>query len=783
MRRLRVVWKRIAPIAVPALVLLALVLVMFWRLWTPLEGERRSFAYDAQWEYWGDLQFQVDALGDGQLPMWNPYDRLGYPFHADPQTGTLYPPQWGLWAIATVIGGVPFWLIAMKLVLHLWWAGLGAYLVCARRKLPPAACYLAGILILTSYPVLHNAGSALNWSFAWTPWLLLALDAWAERPTAHRAGLLAFTAAMGVLAGGLAGIWYGLLLAIPWGAIELSRHRGAAVRAGHGPAYTREVLRSLAIAAGLFAALVIAQLSATSALVPDTVRARRGVEFIGTTVFDAVDVVGFFVPRMQGENTYLGLAPILWVGALLIVRPTGRNLIIGAVFVLGALCAMGDRGPVLSALASIVPPFGMFRRAHRYLYVGVVPMAILAAEGMAFLASVTDERTRRALRRGLVIAAGVALGACVVGFAARARSPWAPDQVRDAFGYGVASAVIAGGLSWWLLRGGSEWRRVALGVAVAAVGLELWVYRAKDIEAAMTAVPVARHDDVVRVPDLPLAHRIYDRGWVGFRPGTRLRVRDVGGYEGDPLALSRFETVRQAIVEAPRRMAQVGVAYYFESNEAALRVSAEDQKTMARAGNGRWTVKDPAPAVAWYDTAVVVEDPAAAWRAVSTAPPGAKAALEAGTLDADQLARAARVDGAIPMVPGALEALEPDALRATIDAPGDGLVVINELYYGRGWAAEVDGHAAPIVPAQGYARGVFVGAGHHVIELRYGDGRYLLLVLLSPLALLAIALLCWFGWRRERGEPGDLGAAEKTPTWNDDDPRTTLDPAAARGTS
>ena len=53
MRRLRVVWKRIAPIAVPALVLLALVLVMFWRLWTPLEGERRSFAYDAQWEYWG----------------------------------------------------------------------------------------------------------------------------------------------------------------------------------------------------------------------------------------------------------------------------------------------------------------------------------------------------------------------------------------------------------------------------------------------------------------------------------------------------------------------------------------------------------------------------------------------------------------------------------------------------------------------------------------------------------------------------------------------------------
>jgi hypothetical protein len=782
-RRLRVVWKRIAPIAVPALVLLALVLVMFWRLWTPLEGERRSFGYDAQWEYWGDVQFQVDSIGQGHLPMWNPYDRLGYPFHADPQTGTLYPPQWGLWAIAAVIGSVPWWLVAVKLVLHLWWAGLGAYLVCMRRKLPPAACYLAGILILTSYPVLHNAGSALNWSFAWTPWLLLALDAWTERPTAHRGGLVALTAAMGVLAGGLAGIWYGLLLAIPWGLIELQRHRTAAHRAGHGKAYDRELLRSIAVAAGLFAMLVIAQLLATKALLPDTVRDRRGVEFIGTTVFDAVDVVGFFVPRMQGENTYLGLAPILWVGALLIVRPTGRNLIIGSVFILGALCAMGDRGPVLSALASIVPPFGMFRRAHRYLYVGVVPMAILAAEGMAFLAAVTDERTRRVLRRGLTIAAGVALAACVVGFAARARTPWAPDQVRDAFGFGVASAVIAGGLSWWLLRGGAEWRRIALGVATAAIGLELWVCRAKDIEAALTAVPVAHHDEVVRVPDLPLEHRIYDRGWLGFRPGTRLALRDLGGYEGDPLALSRFEMVRQSVNEAPRRMAELGIAYYFESTEAALRIATEDAQVLTRAGNGRWTVKAPAPSVSWYDTAEIAADSGAAWRAATAAPPGSKAVLEAGTLDADQVARAARVDAAAtPVVAGRLEALDADSLRATIDAPGDGLVVINELYYARGWTAQIDGNDAPIVPAQGYARGVFVGVGHHVIALRYADGTYLLLVLLQPLALLIIGLLSWRGWRREHGAATDLGPAEKTPTWNDDDPRTAVD-VAVRGTS
>jgi hypothetical protein len=774
MRRLRTAWKRSAPYAIPALVFLAVILAMFWRLWTPLDGERKTFAWDAKYEYWGDIQYQLRSLAHGHLPLWNPFDRLGYPFYADPQPGTLYPLQWILWPFAAATGA-PWWIVPVKIVMHLELGALGMYWLCARRRLPEASRYLAGVLLLTSYPVLHNAFSALNWSYAWTPWIVLAIDAWAERPTLRRAAMVALAASMGVLAGGLASFFYGALCAIPLGVVEIVRH---AREDGRRREYLLTIAKTGGVALGLFVAVVAAQVLATRGLVPETVRDRRGVAFFGTTVFDAVDVVGFFVPRMQGENTYLGLGAILWVGALLVARPTGRNLTLAAVFVLGVLCAFGDRAPVLPLLASIVPPFGWFRRAHRYLYVGVVPIALLAAEGLALCATIADEQTRARLRRGLAIAAGLAAAVYAIVFGWRAAAQWKPDAIRDAFGFGIASALVGGWTTWMVLgRQGGHRRRFVI-IAVVAAGLDLWFARAKTIDHpdVLQPVPVIAHDALVDKPDLPLAHRIYDRDFLLCRPGTRLAVRDVGGYEGDPLALQRYESLRQAIVAAPRKMAYAGVAHYFEGNEHpddVLPKGPADLAVMQPNGAGQWEVSGAAPEVAWFDTAELAPDAGAALARTFDAPPGAKAVLEADALDPDQRTRAGRADGSFAPVTGALEALDPDSLRATIDAPADGVVVVNEMYYPHGWSATVDGEDADLVPADGFARAVFVGKGHHVIEMSFGARGYLFLIMIELLGLGGIALLWWRG----RGEPPveDMGGAEKTPSWSDDDPKTAVD--------
>jgi hypothetical protein len=758
MVRVRLLWSRSAPVLVPALVLLAAVLLMCWRVWTPIAGERRVFGWDVPWQYWADLQLQVASIGDGEWPLWNPYDRFGYPLHADPQAGLLYPVQWLLILIGLVTGP-GLWLMTVKTILHFWIAALGTYALLAHRRLPTAACYLGALVVITGYPMLQNTMSALNWSFAWAPWMVLAVEVWAARPTLGRGAQVGGAVGMGFLAGAPATFWYGVIVAVPWAILALVEHARAAHAAGRLGGYARAAAVSAGVAVAVMIALVAAQLVATSPLIGESVRDRRDLAFFAGTIFDAVDVIGFFVPRAVGQNSYLGWGVILCAGAALALRPSPRVLLCAALFGVAVLCSLGDRGPVLPVLASLVEPFEMFRRAHRYLYVASIPLAYLAAEGLALLATVEgDERER--MRRGVLAATALLILVCAIGFAVRHTAPWKPDAARDAWGWGVGTALI-GGASIWLVivRRGAELRTMVVGAVVIA-GLDLWVCRFQKIEINLAEIPVTPNDRRVReLPGVPLETRIYDRGWVRFRPGVRMAVRDVGGYEDDPLALARYTRLLDAVRKEPRHLAHAGAGYLFEGKDlengaTVLPKSAADKEAltaMPELGSGAWRVAGPAPSVAWYDAAVIARDAADAHRQLLAAPAGSRAVLEARSLDAAERARAERIDGAVATTRGALVALGRNRLRATIEAPADGVVVILEGYYQRGWTATVDGAPARIVPANGAFRGVLVGPGAHVIEMEYGAPVYKALAVLVPLALIAIAGLLWRDRRRESG--------------------------------
>ncbi len=60
--------------------------------------------------------------------------------------------------------------------------------------------------------------------------------------------------------------------------------------------------------------------------------------------------------------------------------------------------------------------------------------------------------------------------------------------------------------------------------------------------------------------------------------------------------------------------------------------------------------------------------------------------------------------------------------RVTTDAPR--LLVLSEVYYPAGWAATVDGKAAPILQVDYLLRGVQVPAGAHAVALTYSPARY-----------------------------------------------------------
>ena len=653
----------------------------------------------------------------------------------------LYPLNWLLLGLAAVVGA-KWWLVAVKIVLHFWLAGVGMYAFLRRRGTPIAACYAAGVFFILTYPFSHAMFSALNWGMAWAPWILLAVEAWAERPRPATAATVALTIGMAVLTGAPAAVWYTMLVALPYAVWAVWR------RAGIPPvrrAYLRAVAGSGAIAAGLLVALTIAQLHATLQLVSHTVRDQRDLAFIATTAFTPDDLFGMLVPRMPGEGPYLGIVAVFGIAAALSLRPTTRHLVLAGVAVLGVLWAWGDVGPFLPTWASVALPFGLFRRAHRYLYVTMVPLAILGAEGLALLARLEAEELRRRAGRLILVAGAIGVIIFGCGVVVTATQPNRPEPLRDAFALAFASTVVATWVVHQLVVSRGKQRATFLALAALVLSCDLWFARHPVVELNFYPIPVTPRDgEVRRLAGVPLDARIYDREFLKFRPGLRLGVRDLGGYEGDPLALSRYARFLAAAAEAPQLLGHANVRYLLEGGNKVTKKTSADLEALRPVKPGVYEVKDVAPAVLWVDSASVVANGQKALEALRTAKPGTIAVREGPRLATVDYSP----DSATPPVAGKLIELRLNSLVAEVDAPASGNVIINEAYY-PGWEATVDGKPTEVYPVNGLFRGLSVTDGHHRIELSYRAPLYLAGSLLSFAALGACLMWIATDWRRQ----------------------------------
>jgi hypothetical protein len=102
-------------------------------------------------------------------------------------------------------------------------------------------------------------------------------------------------------------------------------------------------------------------------------------------------------------------------------------------------------------------------------------------------------------------------------------------------------------------------------------------------------------------------------------------------------------------------------------------------------------------------------------------------------------------------VDGVLVSYEPDAIAFTIDAPRDGIVVLNEIAF-PGWTVEVDGSPGTPVVANYLLRAVTVGPGPHRIRWRFAPPHLRALIdgYLLALAVMLVAA-AWPRRPRVRG--------------------------------
>jgi hypothetical protein len=236
--------------------------------------------------------------------------------------------------------------------------------------------------------------------------------------------------------------------------------------------------------------------------------------------------------------------------------------------------------------------------------------------------------------------------------------------------------------------------------------------------------------------------RLYDEFVLGERAGARLRIRDFRGYPAlDPISLHRYVDVldyakRNAAIVEDFNVRWVLDRPHFRYGNGASYVTMPSPEFEPRGGN-LWEARHPAPLVQWVGAVTVVDQRAVldAVRA-SADPDGMRRRAIVEPADA-KLLPASATTAAPEAREGQLVSYEPNEIRFTIDAPRDGLVVLNEIMF-PGWQVEVDGKAATPVRANYLLRGVWVTAGAHAITWRFEPRHWRVLVGGYALAIMLV---------------------------------------------
>ncbi|MGE0790375.1 MAG: hypothetical protein AB7S26_32160 [Sandaracinaceae bacterium] len=691
------------------------------------------FEWDVPEQYWPDLVYVCRSLHHGSLPLWNPYDRGGYPFYADPQAAPFHPITWA----SCAIGGaepVQDWAV-FRVLLGFVLAGLFGLLWLRRLDVPWAGAIPGAIVILAAPFMRHNWELNLTLANAFVPLMLWAADrAVIERHPGDGA-LLAVAVALNGWVGSPPALYLGAGLTALYVVFRL-------------PAKPEpwRALPALGIAAILTAGLLAVVLVPTAQLAAHSVQAGRDLESISQEALRPGSLVALLWPQ-PGHHLYVGWLAIALSPLAFVAKPRGLASFALAAIVLAVLMTLGTHTPIFELAYRAVPGVSVFRLPHRYeAWLGPAFALLL---GLAV--KVMCQRATPPSSRAEAIAGGVLVLAGLV-FAALA--------VRN-----VGALVAAGGLllavRGRMTRAGSPWLSTApVGAALASLVL-------LDLSAS---VPDGGH---LRAGPLPVQadarlleaapgndHTMMEFG-IALRGGTRHERPDLRGYQ-DPLSLASWSEVVHSLAEAPALAPQFNVRYVIagphyihgwnrhflphpDELRAALRTSRRLDDDRER------TVTELVDALppAYFVPATEVErapDRSRALARVRELAPSAIAVLEGTPTRSGRATRRRPAATAIDFARNA------DALRFVILAPSDGVVVVEEAFY-PGWVATVDGAPTPVLRANGFVRAVRVGPGRHEIRMVFAppDGRRLRVVLALSLWLV-LALLTWMGltrWRRE----------------------------------
>lgn len=746
------------------------VLVVFWSwvAWPFLRPDRYVVGFDTLSYSAPNLAFTLQEWRDGRLPLWNDTIFGGVAHLGNPQAGALYPLK------ALVLGMDVNRGLAWLVALHLAWLALGMWVV-ARRVLllrAPSGLVAGAVGIGTAAMMVKAIQFEQILVAAWAPWVLVVLGGLlvGERPWRWTLPA-ALVVTMLALAGHpqIAYLLVALAAAFLAGRLlDLRAWRRLGVVAAVG------VFGALMAAPQLAAAVDATRASALTggrseenlripAFTLDPAVLPQGV--LGDPVSsNAVAVTGAF----ESAGGYGVAAVCLALVAVLSERGARRWTVrLLAVCAAGSVVlAVGPRWPTYRVLMAVVPGFDQGRVPARWMLVGSLAVAVLAAVGAHHL----RERAIHGRRATVFVAVGAATSLVLW---------WGPFQEAA-----LPTRVV------WLLLGVSF---------VAAVGLAenrgRWAAVAVTLPAALLVgeLALANHASAARLLLQPLSLTGYVSPATEFLEGrpervvamtfdrldqprylvatlrpnanTLFGIRSIDGYDGGVQVTRRWATAMDGLVEAPfnaegtlrsqlrvpldaHRAARLGVRWAMVDTEVLPAAVQVPGWLGPRAAEGTVEVwENPV----WVGSAVL-------WPATLPVADGEEAArlLEGslGSLRATALVEdgpALTCTAACAPAPATVTRHRAGAVDVAVSVPdgGDRVLVVDEQA-DRNWRVTVDGRDTATVVVDGLYAGVVVPPGDHRVAFRYAPGWLVPSVVIGLVALVGAAAVSGTASARQR---------------------------------
>lgn len=731
--------RRISPDALAILALVALWLLFFWRLLTPVAGDQASLTLgDFSGQFVAFAGYQYDRLSSGQIPLWNPYNNGGLPFIADTQAAVFYPPRLLTIALAAFAGGWSYHALELEMAVHVLLYSLLMYAFVRRLTLAwpgsvfgaLVAALMAGYSGFTAgYPLLQLA---LLEAAVWLPLAVLGIH---EATRARRVGwpwLLVSGAALGLswMAGHPQTSYFLTLLLVVYYA-----YRCYSLRLPW-PRFVGGVALLGLVSFGLAAVQLLPGFEYL------TQTARAGMEYDAkSNGFPVQDVAQFVVPGVMSlySPLFVGLTGLV-LAVLAAARQLPQSRFWAAVAVVALVWSFGANAPAFPLLYNVLPALRFFRGQERAAFLVMNSLAVLAGLGAAHLVQAELGQTAR---RGLALLVG---GLLV--FAAFTVAGWlgAPEAYAVSIEPVVRSALVAGVLALLLYRiGGAGWLRWA----VAA----LLVFELFSVSMDATAIydPIPPQQQISITPPPLVAEVLADTETPfrvdGFRGltdnyGSLYRVMDMRGIS--PLFLEGPFTLIEPDKINPRAWELFAVRYVY-SDWAELPVPSE----IVAQGSDRYgavnlhRLTNARPfAQMTYEVEIAPDMPTAL---VMARDPNinvrAAAILErTPTVTLPDEAPDHRVQ---------VTAFAPEDFSVDVETGAAGILTLAHPYY-PGWRATLDGAPVELQRAYGALTAVEIPVGAHTLTLTYDPLSYRVGAVMSGIAWLTSVILI-VGWVLRRG--------------------------------